>query len=122
MPSQSPPSLNLSSPRLRALAGRRAATSSAELTEHCELCGAPVPEEHRHLLELDTRQLLCACRPCALLFDRQAAGGGHYRLVPERRLRLTGFELSDAAWERLQIPVEMAFFFFNSSAERVMAF
>jgi hypothetical protein len=30
------------------------------------------------------RELLCACRACALLFDR----GGRYRLVPTRRERL----------------------------------
>ena len=37
---------------------------------------------------LRRRELLCACRACSLLFDRDAAGGGHYRLVPDRRLRL----------------------------------
>jgi hypothetical protein len=42
--------------------------------------------------------------------------------VPDRRLRLDDFELSELAWEQLQIPVDMAFFFHNSSAERVMAF
>ena len=52
----------------------------------------------------------------------RGAGGGHYRLVPERRLRLTGFELADAAWEELRIPVDMAFFFHSSAAERVVAF
>jgi hypothetical protein len=74
------------------------------------------------VLDLDTRQVLCACRPCSLLMDRPAAGGGHWRLIPERRVRLTGFELDDVTWERLQIPVEMAFFFQSSAAGRVMAF
>jgi hypothetical protein len=55
------------------------------------------------------------------LFDRRGAGGGHLRLVPERRLRLDGFELTTAAWERLRIPVDMAFFFRSSRAGRVMA-
>jgi len=111
----------LASPRLRRLA-QRPAGDAVEQDERCELCGAPVPSAHRHLVDLETRQLLCACRPCSLLFDRQAAGGGHYRLVPDRRLRLDDFELSELAWEQLQIPVDMAFFFHNSSAERVMAF
>jgi hypothetical protein len=66
--------------------------------------------------------MLCACRPCSILFERDAAGGGHYRLVPERRLRLDDLELSDLEWEQLQIPVEMAFFFHSSVEERVMAF
>ena len=94
----------------------------AEPQEHCELCGAPVPEAHRHLVDLDSQRMLCACRPCSLLFGRRGAGGGHLRLVGERRVRLDHFELSSAAWERLRIPVDIAFFFRSSRASRVMAF
>jgi hypothetical protein len=90
--------------------------------ELCELCGRPIPSEHRHVLDVDTRAVLCACRPCSLLFDRAAAGGGHYRLIGERRLRLDRFALDDVDWERLQIPVEMAFFFHSSAAGRIQAF
>jgi hypothetical protein len=46
---------------------------------------------------------------------------GHYRLVPERRLELRDFALDDARWDALRIPVDMAFFHFNSRAERVVA-
>jgi hypothetical protein len=74
------------------------------------------------VLDLQTRAVLCACRPCSLLFDREAAGGGHYRLIPERRVALDDLELSDVDWEQLQIPVDMAFFFHSSVAGRVMAF
>jgi hypothetical protein len=95
-------------------------TGAAE--ELCELCGAPVPPEHRHVLDLDKRDLLCACRACSLLFDRDAAGGGHYMLVPDRRFALEDFRLDDAVWERLSIPVDMAFFFRSSSEGRVMAY
>ena len=118
------PADRLASPRLRTLARARSASRErAEAQqESCDLCGEAIPPEHRHLLDLESRELMCACRACSLLFDRGAAGGGHYRLVPDRRLRLEGFELPDPTWERLRIPVEMAFFF-NSSAEgRVMAF
>ena len=90
--------------------------------EQCDLCAAPVPPEHRHLVDLHDRRLLCACRACALLFDSQAAGGGHLRLLPTRRRRLDGFVLDDAAWDRLRIPVDMAFFFHSTAAERVSAF
>lgn len=90
--------------------------------ERCELCSEPIPSEHRHLLDLDSRQLLCACRACALLFDRDAAGGEHYRLIGDRRLRLDGFQLDDALWDQLRIPVEMAFFFGHSGVGRTMAF
>lgn len=67
------------------------------------------------------RSLLCACRACTLLLDRRGAGGGHYRLVPERRLRLDGFRLDDALWAGFRIPVELAFFFRSSAAGRVVA-
>lgn len=61
---------------------------------------------------------MCACRPCSLLFDRRAAGGEHYRLVPDRRLRLDDFELDDVLWANLRIPVDMAFFFHSTPVER----
>lgn len=115
------PAPRLASPRLRALA-QQGSQVAADEQEHCDLCGLPVPAEHRHVVDLQTRQLLCTCRACAVLFDRSAAGGGHYRLVPDRRLRLEGFELGDATWDQLKIPVEMAFFFTSSAHERVMAF
>lgn len=111
----------LASPRLRRLAQRRPVPGAAD-PERCELCGEPIAPVHRHLLELDSRQLLCTCRACTVLFDRRGAGGGRYRLVPQRRLSLDELELSDVVWEQLRIPVEMAFFFYNSSAGRVMAF
>ena len=104
--------------RLRELARREAAV--ADEVERCDLCGAAIGPEHRHVLDLSTREIACACRPCSLLFDRGGAGGR--RLIPERRLRLAGFELDDAAWEELRIPVDMAFFFMSSTAGRVVAF
>jgi hypothetical protein len=115
-------STTLSSPRLRRLAQRRPEAAGEAPEERCELCGTTLEPAHRHLFDLQSRQLLCACRACSMLFDRRAAGGGHYRLVPDRRLRLDGFELSDEVWDELRIPVDMAFFFHSSAAERVMAF
>jgi uncharacterized protein DUF5947 len=113
--------------RLAQLARRRAeaaasATEAAPEYEHCELCSAPIETRHRHLLDLRSRELMCACQACSLLFDRGAAGGDHFKLVPDRVTRLQDFELSDAAWERLRIPVDIAFFFFNSEEGRTMAF
>jgi hypothetical protein len=105
--------------------GRMAARATREresAQERCELCGEPVAPEHRHLLDLSRRELMCACRACAILFDRKAAGAGHYRLVPDRRLRVEDLELSDLAWEDLRLPVEMAFFFHSTAAGRVQAF
>ena len=85
----------------------RIAPPAAAPQERCELCGAPIGPEHRHLLELATRGVRCACRPCSILFD---GGETRYRLIPDRRLALDGFELDDAMWEELRLPVDVAFF------------
>jgi hypothetical protein len=90
--------------------------------EHCDLCGEPIPPEHRHLLEVSTREIMCACRPCSILFDSEAASEGRYRLIPNRRLFLEDFEMNNSQWESLRIPVDMAFFFYSAPAGRVVAF
>jgi Family of unknown function (DUF5947) len=105
--------------KLRELARREAPVATAP-EEVCDLCGAPLEAEHRHLIDVSTREISCSCRACALLFDR--SGAGHFRLIGDRRLRLAGFDVSDATWDELRIPVEMAFFFVDSMAERVRAF
>jgi hypothetical protein len=56
------------------------------------------------------------------LFVGRGAGAGKYRAVPDRRLALEGFELTARTWDRLQIPVSVAFFFVNSVMGRVAAF
>ena len=103
---------------------RRAAREREEALERCDLCGAPIAAEHRHLLDVSARELMCSCRACALLFDQAAAGAGgrHYRLVPERRLRIDDLDLDDVTWAELRLPVDMAFFFRSTPAGRVLAF
>jgi hypothetical protein len=113
----------LATSRLARLAQRPAdALPAPEAEEHCELCNAPMPARHRHLLELSSRELVCACRPCSLLFDRNGAGHGRYKLLPERRVRLEDFAMTDAVWEELRIPVDMAFLFRSSAARKVVAY
>jgi hypothetical protein len=89
--------------------------------EACELCGAPAPEPHRHVVDLEGRRLLCACTPCALLFTREGAGQGRYRAVPDRWLALPAFAVSPALWDELQVPVGLAFFFRSSRLARTVA-
>ena len=101
----------------------RAAKEAAEAAqEHCDLCSEPILPEHRHLLEVSTRQIMCACRPCSILFDSEAASEGRYRLIPDRHLFLEDFEMSDVQWESLRVPVDMAFFFHSTPAEKVVAY
>ena len=77
--------------------------------EICEMCAQELIPAHSHLLDLSNRKLLCACEACALLFANQ--NNGKYRRVPKSVRRLIDFRLSDAQWENLMIPINMAFFF-----------
>jgi hypothetical protein len=96
--------------------GRR---STARAVEFCELCSAGLGPEHPHMVELASRRIVCACDACALLFD--GLEKSKYKRVSRRALRLMNFELSDAQWESLLIPINMAFFFHSSREGRVMA-
>ena len=63
------------------------------------------------------RQLMCMCRGCYLLFTDTHAKL-RYRAVPDRYLTFSDFALDRRAWEALQIPVGLAFFFRNSAWTR----
>ncbi|ATZ28085.1 DUF5947 family protein [Streptomyces lavendulae] len=90
--------------------------------ESCELCGTAVAGDgHRHLVETEKRSLVCACTGCALLFDRPGIVTGRFRAVPQRYLADPAHRLDDGAWERLQIPVGVAFFFRNAALDRLVA-
>jgi hypothetical protein len=88
---------------LKRLAQRSTAEREAKL-EQCELCGSPIPAEHRHVLELATRDVKCACTPCSLLFERTEK----LRLIPTDVYGADDVELD---WEALRLPVDIAFFF-----------
>jgi len=111
-----------SAPFLNRLRGLLEGRPQVPAGERCELCGVGIPGDHRHLVSLESRSLLCVCRPCFLLFTARGAAGGKYRAVPERCLFAPGLRLSEEQWERLQIPVSIAFFFHNSSLGRTVAF
>lgn len=86
------------------------------------MCAEPIEHAHPHVVDLDSRELLCACRPCSFLFVPEGAAAGRYRAVPERYQRFPDFALTRAQWDALGIPVGMAFFFRNSRLGRVAAF
>jgi hypothetical protein len=89
--------------------------------ERCEMCSELIAEEHQHVVNVAGRQLMCVCRACYLLFtDTDAAL--RYRAVPDRYLSFPDFALDRRAWEALQIPVGVAFFFSNSALGRTVAF
>lgn len=97
---------------------RRFAGSRQPL-ERCELCSAMIAPGHAHLLELASRQILCACDACATLFDGMERG--RYKRVSRRVWFLSEFRISDCQWDDLLIPIGMAFFFHSSSQAKTIA-
>ena len=87
--------------------------------ERCEMCAEPVPAAHQHVVDLAGRGLMCACRPCYLLFA-DAGADLRYRSVPDRYLSF-GAAVDGRTWDELQIPVGVAFLFRNSVQDRVVA-
>jgi hypothetical protein len=110
---------------LHPLAALRQFVQSARVegaSERCAMCAIPIPSEHRHLVDTADRTIKCMCVHCHLLFSDTGAAGGRYRHIPTRHQQVAGFEVSNAEWDELQIPVSLAFFFRNSQQDRIVAF
>ncbi len=75
-------------------------------TEACDLCGLGLAEDHRHLLHLAERRIVCACEACWAM----RSGEGDYRPTGNRTVWLTGLEVPDDLWASFQIPIGLAFF------------
>ena len=82
------------------------------------MCSVGLVPLHSHLVELARRKLLCTCEPCAILFSGQ---GVKFKRVPRRVRSLPGFQLSDAEWNSLMVPINMVFFLKSSLEDRVVA-
>lgn len=106
---------------LEKFARGRPRSGSVPAAESCELCGAPVPASHDHVVDLGERALRCACRACALLFEKPGAGAGRYRTVPDRVLRAPDPGIAPAEWAELGVPVRLVFLFENSALGRWIA-
>lgn len=87
--------------------------------ERCEFCSAELPPDHEHVVEPANRRLLCACQACAILFEHDA--GTKYRRVPRQGRYLSNFHLTDVQWNRLDVPIGLAFFLYSTPAARVVA-
>lgn len=85
------------------------------------MCAESIADEHQHVVNVAGRQLMCVCRGCYLLFTDPRAEL-RYRAVPNRYLMFADFALDRRAWESMQIPVGVAFFFTNSGLGRTVAF
>jgi hypothetical protein len=113
MPDDSPTPSRNTLAVLRRFARPRAAE------ERCDLCAAPLAEEHTHLLEPATRQLQCTCDACAILFD-STTPTGKYRRVPRTIERWSDFVISDEQWEALGVPIALSFFFFSTPLQHIV--
>jgi hypothetical protein len=104
--------------RLRRLArARTVVEAGARAGAGCDLCGGPIDDDHRHLLSLQERRILCTCEPCFAL----RSGDPGLRPSGSRAHVLSGFELDDEAWARFQIPIGLAFFFLSEVTGGVVA-
>ena len=85
--------------------------------ESCELCGTDIGAEHRHMIHLDDRRLLCVCDGCWALRSDDA----ELRPTGVRVVFLDGFELPDDLWARLDIPIGLAFLMHSGADGRASA-
>jgi Family of unknown function (DUF5947) len=107
---------------LRRFAGaqRKPVAPSSSALEQCELCSVRLAPAHRHLLEMATRRIVCSCDPCALRFENVIAG--KFKLIPRDARPLPDFQMTDAEWEGLSLPISLAFFFYDTPNEKMVAY
>jgi hypothetical protein len=87
------------------------AASASALEERCDMCSVPIPADHRHLLHVEDRVIVCTCETCRALF----AGEGSYRPTGSRTVWLDALDLTDEHWASFRIPIGLAFFFHSSA-------
>ena len=108
--------------RMRALAQAGAApeapASPRTAAEYCDLCHTRVPDDHRHLLHLQERRIVCACEACWALHS----GDAEYRPAGMRTLWLDRFDCDAEIWGLFQIPIGLAFFMRSTVSGGVVAF
>jgi hypothetical protein len=94
---------------MRGLARARpggAVPAESEADERCDLCGVPIPDDHRHLLALVDRRIVCSCEACWAM----RSGEGDYRPTGNRTVWLPDLDVPDDLWASFQIPIGLAFF------------
>jgi hypothetical protein len=87
--------------------------------ERCELCGAGLSFNHRHLLEISSGRIVCTCDPCSLRF--QDVVGGRFKLIPRDAWCVDQLSVPDVEWENLALPINLAFFFYSTAEKKMKA-
>ena len=90
---------------------------AAGADEQCELCTLTLAANHRHLLHLDERRILCVCETCWAV----RSGEAEFRPVGNRTVWLDDFALTDEQWASFQIPIGLAFFMVSTVSGGVIA-
>jgi hypothetical protein len=103
--------------RTRAPSAPTGAPLPAEDAERCDVCGTGIPPDHRHLLHLRDRRILCACEPCWGM----RSGEGDLRPTGQRTLWLAELDMPEDVWAAFRIPIGLAFFMVSSVTECVVA-
>jgi hypothetical protein len=104
---------------LRRFSQTAAARPAPAPVERCELCSVRLPPAHRHMLETATRKIVCACDGCTTTF--LPVVGGRFKVIPRDARTLPDFQISDADWEGLSLPINLAFFFYDTPNEKMTA-
>ena len=109
--------------RMRALAkaGSSRGTPSGPPSgpqERCDLCNTALPDDHRHMLHLVDRRIVCTCEACWALHS----GDAEYRPTGKRIVWLDAFKCDDEVWGSFQIPIGLAFFMRSTVTDSVVAF
>ncbi len=86
--------------------------------ERCDVCRSPIPDDHRHMLHLVDRRIICTCEACWALYS----GDAEYRPTGMRTIWLDQFDCPEETWAAFQIPIGLAFFMRSTVTESVVAF
>jgi Family of unknown function (DUF5947) len=109
---------NLIAGRENAIKTLRRLAQRQPQVEQCEFCSSTLHPSHRHLLEIERRKVVCVCEPCALRFENVI---GRWKLIPRDAVALPQFNLTDGEWEGFALPINLAFFFQSTHANKVVA-
>jgi hypothetical protein len=92
-------------------------SAAPDSQERCDLCNTTVPSDHRHMLNLYERQIVCVCESCWAL----RSGDTEFRPTGNRTLWLEDFELPEELWAQFRIPIGLAFFMHSTVTNCVVA-
>jgi len=107
-------------PLLRGADGVKVSIETPEATDTttgCELCPSGVSVDHRHLLHLDERRILCVCETCWSM----RSGDAEYRPTGSRTLWLEDFVMPEDVWAQFDMPTGLAFLMRSSVSKSMIA-